>query len=183
MSDLAAEKLYDAGVAAASAGDFKSAVELWREAAKIGHAKAEYNLGVAYARGKGVRVDRSYALRLWANAEGHEEAAKHLAAFSPSDPPPRTSGRAVLSKLWSAYIRIGSIFALVKFGSLAAWMLLGPSGRPDLPWYWRIVQDGGTAFFALLGVVATPFLWPYGIYILLKDGKNEFIRSMFYLWY
>jgi TPR repeat protein len=55
-------------------------LEWFRKAANQGYAKAQYNLGVIYAQGKGVPEDFSEAL-LWlrkAQAQGFEQAAEAI---------------------------------------------------------------------------------------------------------
>jgi hypothetical protein len=190
MSDAAAEQHYQAGVDAASNGDFTTAVHYWDTAAGMGHTKAQYNLGVACARGKGIEVDLVRARILWQNAaeKGHAGAARMLGSLPPLErplPPPVTV-RSTLRRFWNIYIGIGCAFAAVKGLSLIAWLatsVFRASMRPDLPWYWRAVQEGGTVFFAVLGVLTSVVLWPYGIYLWLEDGTDAFIKSIFYLWY
>ena len=47
MHDHIANADYEDGVSAAGEGDFFAAVFLWRRAARRGHTKAQYSLGVA----------------------------------------------------------------------------------------------------------------------------------------
>jgi len=72
------KRIYDRGVAAANRGEFGIAVRLWQRVAEQGHVKAQYNLGVAYARGIGAPKDRTIALMWWdlAAKQGHAEAAR-----------------------------------------------------------------------------------------------------------
>jgi TPR repeat protein len=72
------DRIYDRGVAAANRGEFAIAVRLWRHAAEQGHAKAQYNLGVAYSRGIGAPQDKAAALKWWrlASKQGHTEAER-----------------------------------------------------------------------------------------------------------
>ena len=72
----AMDRLYARGVAAAKRDDFPIAIRLWRYLADEGHVKAQYNLGVAYARGIGVPQDSAEALKWWklAAKQGHLEA-------------------------------------------------------------------------------------------------------------
>src|SRR5579871_4636489 len=72
------DRLYARGVAAAERGDFPIAIRLWRHVADEGHVKAQYNLGVAYARGIGVPQNKSEALKWWklAAKQGHPEARR-----------------------------------------------------------------------------------------------------------
>src|SRR5689334_6167039 len=52
----------DAGLKAFRDGDYRTAMREWSEAAKHGDAHAEYNLGVLYAKGLGVRPDIDEAM-------------------------------------------------------------------------------------------------------------------------
>ncbi|HSI00709.1 MAG TPA: tetratricopeptide repeat protein [Reyranella sp.] len=72
------KRIYDRGVAAANRGEFGIAVRLWQRVAEQGHVKAQYNLGVAYARGIGVPQDKAVALTWWdlAARQGHAEAER-----------------------------------------------------------------------------------------------------------
>jgi TPR repeat protein len=177
-------------VAAAGQGDFATAVSHWRLAASRGHAKAQYNLGVSFARGRGVSLDLAEAHKWWSEAasQGHSEAARQLAGVgtlpkpSPNTPTP-TKSRSSLGNLWSLYLVLGAPFALAKFGSLMAWMVFGGIGRPDLPWYWRLTGESLTMMTAFAGAALTMLGWPYHVYVLLTEGSGAFLRSMFYLWY
>ena len=54
---------YDAGLKAAQAGDFQTALKEWKPLADQGHADAQYNLGLMYANGEGVVEDDAEAVR------------------------------------------------------------------------------------------------------------------------
>jgi TPR repeat protein len=56
-SDLGASNLNDQGVAAYTARSYASAAELFRKAADMGYAPAQYNLGYCYKYGDGVPRD------------------------------------------------------------------------------------------------------------------------------
>ncbi|MBT6277587.1 MAG: sel1 repeat family protein [Chromatiales bacterium] len=62
------------------AGRFDQALALWRPLADAGDAKAQYNLGVMYADGRGVRRDDARALAWWkrAGAQGHVRALHNI---------------------------------------------------------------------------------------------------------
>ena len=61
--------------------DFAEAVKWFRKAAEQGRAKAQYNLGLMYAKGEGVPKDLVQAHVWWniAAAQGNEDAKKNLA--------------------------------------------------------------------------------------------------------
>ena len=54
---------YDAGLKAAQAGDFQTALKEWNPLADQGDADAQHNLGVMYANGRGVVEDDAEAAR------------------------------------------------------------------------------------------------------------------------
>ena len=54
---------YDAGLKAAQAGDFQTALKEWKPLADQGHAYAQYYLGLMYANGEGVVEDDAEAVR------------------------------------------------------------------------------------------------------------------------
>jgi uncharacterized protein len=88
MNRDAARRLYERGVAAANRGEFSIAVRLWRHVADEGHVKAQYNLGVAYATGKGVAKDSAEALKWWRRAakQGHVEAGRQIGLLEANRP-------------------------------------------------------------------------------------------------
>ena len=53
----------DAGLKAAQAGDFQTALKEWKPLADQGHAYAQYYLGLMYANGEGVVEDDAEAVR------------------------------------------------------------------------------------------------------------------------
>ncbi len=59
------------GVPAAKRGDFATALREWRPLAEMGHAKAQYNLGVMYRDGKGVTQDYVQAVQWFKKAVAH----------------------------------------------------------------------------------------------------------------
>ena len=80
---------YDAGLKAAQAGDFQTALKEWKPLADQGHAYAQYNLGVMYAdgdvrqaaAGTGVPEDDAEAAVRWyrlAADQGHAGAQYNL---------------------------------------------------------------------------------------------------------
>ena len=71
---------YDAGLKAAQAGDFQTALKEWKPLADQGHADAQHNLGWMYASGEGVPEDDAEAAgwyRLAAD-QGDADAQHHL---------------------------------------------------------------------------------------------------------
>jgi len=56
-SELSASELNDQGMAAYRARSYASAAELFRKAADMGYAPAQYNLGYCYKYGDGVPRD------------------------------------------------------------------------------------------------------------------------------
>jgi TPR repeat protein len=54
---------FDEGVAAYKAGDYVKAVELWQPLAEQGVANAQYNLGIMYDNGEGVKQDYAEAAK------------------------------------------------------------------------------------------------------------------------
>ena len=64
---------WDDGVAAYAAGDYATARRRWIPQAEQGDAKAQYNLGVIFANGKGVPKNDSKAVKWYRKAaeQGH----------------------------------------------------------------------------------------------------------------
>ena len=59
---------FDDGVKAAESGDLKKAIELFTLATNQGNADAQYNLGVMYANGQGLKQDYKKAKDLFGKA-------------------------------------------------------------------------------------------------------------------
>jgi len=70
----------DDGQAAYNAGDYATAIRLWRPLAEQGNARAENNLGVIYENGKGVPPDLNQAVKWYrlAAAQGYAGAQYNL---------------------------------------------------------------------------------------------------------
>ena len=70
---------FQKGVAAYERGDYATALKEWRPFAEQGHADAQFNLGVMYAKGEGVIQDNVYAHMWWniAASSGQEEASEN----------------------------------------------------------------------------------------------------------
>ena len=71
---------YDAGLKAAQAGDFQTALKEWKMLADQGHAGAQFFLGLKYASGRGVPEDDAEAVRWYRLAadQGHAGAQYNL---------------------------------------------------------------------------------------------------------
>ena len=83
---------YDAGLKAAQAGDFQTALKEWKPLADQGLAGAQFNLGIMYANGRGVVEDDAEAVRWYRLAadQGHRLAADQ---GPPSPAQPRSDVR------------------------------------------------------------------------------------------
>ena len=74
---------YKAGVDAYKRSDYATALREWQPLAKLGHAVAQYNLGLLYANGQGVPKDDAQA-RQWyekAAVQGHADAQVNLGSL------------------------------------------------------------------------------------------------------
>ncbi|SVE46259.1 uncharacterized protein METZ01_LOCUS499113 [marine metagenome] len=71
---------YEKGLAAANSGDFETALREMKPLAEMGHAGAQYNLGVMYNNGFGVSQDNKRAAGWYTLAaeQGHAEAQFNL---------------------------------------------------------------------------------------------------------
>jgi uncharacterized protein len=71
---------FEDGVAAAKRGDDATALSLWRPLAEQGNAVAQYNLGVMFAKGRGVPQDFQEAVKWYrlAAAQGNAQAQNNL---------------------------------------------------------------------------------------------------------
>lgn len=71
---------FEAGAAAANAGDYATALAIWRPLAESGDPAAQFNLGMMYARGDGVAEDFAQAASWFRKAaeQGQVEAQARL---------------------------------------------------------------------------------------------------------
>lgn len=67
---------WDDGVSAYIAGDYATARRIWLPLARAGDRRAQYNLGVIHANGKGVAQNYKEAVKWWVKAaeQGHSGA-------------------------------------------------------------------------------------------------------------
>lgn len=73
-------EMFGAGLAAYNNGNYQEALRIWRPMAEAGHSLAQYNLGVAYARGLSVETDMLVATYWWKRSalQGHRDASYNL---------------------------------------------------------------------------------------------------------
>ncbi len=71
---------YEKGTKAFAEGDFKAAANYWLADAYLGSPEAQFNIGVLYIEGKGVRENRGEAIFWFRKAakQGHQEAQYNL---------------------------------------------------------------------------------------------------------
>ena len=71
---------FEAGLKAYNDGNHARALRIWRPIAQAGHALAQYNIGIAYARGAGVERNISTASAWWKRSalQGHRDSAYNL---------------------------------------------------------------------------------------------------------
>ena len=71
---------FQRGVEAYNKGDYATALKEWTPLADQGHAKAQYNLGVAYANGEGVLQDYKTAVKWYilSAEQGYAKAQYNL---------------------------------------------------------------------------------------------------------
>ncbi|MBI1239783.1 MAG: sel1 repeat family protein [Alphaproteobacteria bacterium] len=75
-----AQSAFSSGYDAYRDGDFETARSLWQPLADAGDARAQFNLGVLYAEGRGVERDMRLALAWWQKSakQGHVRAAHNM---------------------------------------------------------------------------------------------------------
>lgn len=71
------EKMYEEGCALRDSGDYAAAVEKFRYAAEQGHAPSQCCLGVRYANGEGVEMDKAEAVK-WFKKSAEQGYAKAM---------------------------------------------------------------------------------------------------------
>ncbi len=78
--DLTQDSEYARGIKAFAEGDFEKAANLWLADAYLGSADAQFNIGVLYVEGKGLRYDRAEAIFWFTKAakQDHQEAQYNL---------------------------------------------------------------------------------------------------------
>jgi len=73
-----AEQAYRQGLANYKKGDYPTAVQGFRQAADLGHVKAQYNLGIAYVQGEGVAKDYRQGINWFRQAADQNFAPAQL---------------------------------------------------------------------------------------------------------
>ena len=71
---------FEDGYAVYQRGDYATALKFWRPLAEKGGANAQYNLGVMYRSGQGVKQDDAEAVKWYriAAKQGHAKAQMNL---------------------------------------------------------------------------------------------------------
>ena len=74
------EEQFQQGLAAAEKGDHQTAFQFWKPLAEQGYASAQFNLGVMYSKGEGVKQDDIEAVKWYRKAaeQGHKNAQYNL---------------------------------------------------------------------------------------------------------
>lgn len=85
---------FENGYEAYQRGDFAAAQRIWRPLAEAGDLRAQYNLGLIHAEGRGVRRDPAEAVKWWRRAAqgGHVRAMHNLALAHIAGVPDEKSG-------------------------------------------------------------------------------------------
>ncbi len=95
---------YKAGLEAYDRGDYATALKEWRPLAEQGHARAQYNLAVAYMKGQGVPQDYAQAY-MWVNlavVQGREDARKARDILAEQMTPAQMDEARRLAREWKA---------------------------------------------------------------------------------
>ncbi|MFV1998072.1 MAG: tetratricopeptide repeat protein [Acidiferrobacterales bacterium] len=73
-------EMFGAGLIAYNNGNYGRALRIWRPLAQAGHSLAQYNLGIAYARGLSVERNMLIATYWWERSalQGHRDASYNL---------------------------------------------------------------------------------------------------------
>ena len=81
LAALPARADFEAGIAAARAGDYAAALRAWRPLAEKGQRDAQFNLGLLYENGLGVPADGAEAVRWYRRAaeQNDRQAQAYLA--------------------------------------------------------------------------------------------------------
>ncbi len=111
----------DDGVAAYQRGDYAAALRLWQPLAEQGDADAQYNLGVMYDNGRGVRQDDGEAVKWYRKAaeQGVADAQHNLGhAYANGRGVPQDHGEAV--KWYRKAAEQGNAMAQVNLGVMYA---------------------------------------------------------------
>ena len=110
---------FDEGVAAYQKGNYAIALKEFKKAAEKGDATAQYNLGLMYAKGKGVPQDDAQAVGLWQKAaeQGHVSSQFSLGlAYDNGEGVPQNYKQAV--EWYTKAAKQGYAMAQFNLGSL-----------------------------------------------------------------
>jgi len=136
---------FEEGLAAYKAGNFAAAFKEWKPLAEHGHSKAQYNVGVLYEKGKGVRPDPVQALAWYqrAAAQGEPFAQNNLGTmYEMGRPVPRDYVKADMWYLLSG--RQGNAVATKNHEKLVGRMTKDQAARArKLADEWKPAPSGG----------------------------------------
>jgi TPR repeat protein len=95
---------YEDGIEALQHGDFEAALKIWLPLAEQGHAYAQNNLGMMFAKGDGVQKNMVLAYMLFnlAAQQGNTEAAKARAIAAVLMTPEQITMAERLTREWLA---------------------------------------------------------------------------------
>lgn len=138
------EAAFRDGVRAYEAGDYTAAARNWRAPAERGHSGAQFNLGIAYATGKGVETNLERAAQWWRAAaeQGHTAAQLNLGLLY-------WRGEGVDKNLaearrwWQQAAAGGDAAAQFHLGALAATGEGGPRNYEEAVHWWRLSAAQG----------------------------------------
>jgi uncharacterized protein len=96
-AETVAPPKFEDGYEAYQRGEFGTAREIWEPLAKSGDLRAQYNLGLIWSEGRGVRPDKTKAVDWWKRAAegGHVRAMHNLALAHIAGIPDKKTGHTV----------------------------------------------------------------------------------------
>jgi len=141
-----ADSLFEAGSRAFRQKHPEQAMQYWHEAALLGHARAQYNLGSGYASGTGVPLDYSRAAHWWRKAalQGSTDAQYNLGVMNfEGRGMPKNYAKAM--RWWYLAAMSGDPASMFRLG----WMSAAGEGDEvnlaDARWWWERSANLGFA--------------------------------------
>jgi len=170
------EELFLAGIKALQSGNLTTAAQWFRQAADLGHAKAQVNLGVQYERCDGVRRDYADAVRWYRAAaqQGDAMGQNHLGTmYREGKGVPQDYTEAV--RWYRQGVAQGYVEAQYNMGYMYEFGLSVPKDRSQAVAWYKKAGDQGHAEAA---AAARWLRDPTNVSFRTPQGRDAYLRRM-----
>ena len=130
---------------ASASNDQHKAVSWYIRAAKNGHSDAQHNLGMAYARGKGIKGDIKQALKWWQAAaeQGNSDSQYNLGIIYATGSSGIKQNLSQAKRWWRLAASSGDAMAQYNLGAMYANGVAGQQNLCEAAHWWALSQENG----------------------------------------